>query len=646
MKRFNPFEIYHNQDRIKDPGVKNFHRTQKEGTFFTDDTQTENLRKMEFPKSFSWIVVACCAVFGIMIARLGYLQIIQGDYYRESAEINRIRVQNTLSPRGIFMDRSGKPLVKNVPNFLVSLIPGDLPRNDDERERVLYRIAEILNLPKEEIVGRLAGVPSYSFQPVTITDHIAYSSALLLRSEIATIPGAELSVSATRERLFGIELSNLLGYTGIISPEEYGARKERGYTSTDRIGKTGVEIAYEDTVRGTPGKRQIEVDSRGKEKKVIASTDPLPGKNIRLTIDAELQKVLYDSLMRALDETGSTGGAGIALDPRTGEVFALVSAPSYDTNSFEKGITREEYAALLEDPRHPLLNRTISGEYPSGSTIKPVIASAALQEKIITPQTTISSTGGFSIGQQFFPDWKAGGHGATDIRKAIAESVNTFFYTIGGGYGSIQGLGVSRIVDYAERFGFGSPLGLPIPGERGGLLPTKEWREKRSEPWRLGDTYHLSIGQGDLLVTPLQIAASTAAIANGGTLYLPELRDAILAPNGDIAEDISASALREAIVDARHLQVVREAMRQGVTSGSSRALQSLAFSSAGKTGTAQFGTEGKTHAWFTGFAPYDDPKIVITVLVEGGGEGHAAALPVARDGFEYFATKYLLNRSD
>lgn len=638
MKTFNPFEIYHNSDRIKDSTLRHFDRTQKEGTFLVDEGQTQSLRKMDFPSSFSWVLFAWSALFGIFFTRLGYLQIAQGNFYRESAEINRIRVQNTLSPRGIFMDRKGTLLVKNVPNFILSIVPGDLPRSGSDRESVLNRVAERANVSREDILRKISGVSSYSFQPVSITDQIPYTSALLLQSEISTMPGVELSVSATRERLQGPELSNILGYTGIISPEEYAQMKKNGYVLTDRVGKTGIELAFEEIVRGTAGKRQIEVDSQGKEKKIIATTNPIPGNTIRLTIDAELQRILYEAVMRKLDETGSSGGAAVALDPSSGDILAIVSAPSYNTNLFEKGISQEEYNALLADPRRPLFNRAISGEYPSGSTIKPVIAAAALQEGIITPRTTVDSVGGFSIGQQFFPDWKAGGHGLTDVRKAIAESVNTFFYTIGGGRGTLQGLGVTRIVEYAQKFGFGSLLGIQLPGERPGLLPTQEWREKRGEPWRLGDTYHLSIGQGDILVTPLQMAMSTAAIANGGTLYRPELIDAILNPAGETVNDGRAEVIRDAFIDSSHLETVREGMRQGVLSGSSRALQDLPFSSAGKTGTAQFGTENKTHAWFIGFAPYDNPKIVICVLIEGGGEGHATALPVAKEGFQYFLT--------
>lgn len=642
MKRFNPFEVYKEAEDIRDAHVKDFHVHQNEGAFLSDAREDTMVKRMSLPSRMPLMSIVVIGILGMLAFRIGFLQIARGEYYRESAEINRIRIQHVEAPRGIFMDRNDILLTKNVPNFIATIIPGDLPREAEKRFVVLQRLSARLGITAESIEELLETTTkkrknAHSFEPVIVSDHIVYETAIVLQAELSDLQGVEMRVSSLREPLYGEAFSHLLGYTGKISEEEKVEKQQEGYIATDRIGKSGAEYALESFVRGVYGVRQVEVDSRGKEKSVIASTASIPGNTIRLSIDAGLQKILYDKLMEEVEKGFGIGGAAVAMNPETGDILALVSAPGYNPILFEQGITQDEYDALTNDPTKPLFNRSISGEYQSGSTIKPFIASAALQEGVITPSTTVQSVGGFSIGQYTFPDWKSGGHGTTDVRKAIAESVNTFFYVIGGGKDSIAGLGVTRIVEYAQKFGFGGLTGIRLPGEREGLLPTKEWRENvRPSPWRLGDTYHLSIGQGDILVTPLQMATGLSTIANGGTRFVPEIIDAILTPEGAVVEDIAASIEREHVVDARHLQVVREGMRQAVTGGSARSLQDLPVTSAGKTGTAQFGTEEKTHAWFTGFAPFENPEIVIVVVVEEGGGGHEAALPIAKEGLQYY----------
>lgn len=330
-------------------------------------------------------------------------------------------------------------------------------------------------------------------------------------------------------------------------------------------------------------------------------------------------------------KTRSRGGALVAIDPRNGEILALASAPTFDNNLFTQQKDPAALAALFQDERNPLFFRPTDGQYPSGSTMKPFVASAALSLGVITPTTTVNSTGGIRVGQWFFPDWQSGGHGITNVRKAIAQSVNTFFYMVGGGGDGFQGLGVSRLVPFLARFGFGQASGIDLPGEAIGLLPTPEWKEEtKNERWYIGDTYHLAIGQGDVLVTPLQMAVATAAIANGGTVYQPRLVTTVEDAAGRRSA-LGPQTKGELVASSQTLAVVREGMRDGVLDGSSRAMQSLPVSSAGKTGTAQFGNGSATHAWFTAFAPYEDPTLAIAVVVESGGEGHAAALPVARD---------------
>jgi len=297
----------------------------------------------------------------------------------------------------------------------------------------------------------------------------------------------------------------------------------------------------------------------------------------------------------------------------------------------------EEFNQIYNDRQKPLFFRTIAGGYPSGSIIKPVIATAALEENIITPLTMILSTGGISYGSWFFADWKSGGHGMTNAIKALAESVNTFFYYVGGGYGNFKGLGPERIDKWLERFGIGKITGIDLFGENAGFVPTPQWKQSvHHEPWYPGDTYNLSIGQGDLLVTPLQVANYTSAIANNGTLYQPYLVKKIVQPDNQTISEIVPKILSSHLASSSSLEVVREGMRAAVTSGSARSLADLPIAVAGKTGTAQ--VEGKSpHAWFTCFAPYDHPQIVLTILVENGVEGSAAAAPVAKEVLNWWA---------
>jgi len=284
-----------------------------------------------------------------------------------------------------------------------------------------------------------------------------------------------------------------------------------------------------------------------------------------------------------------------------------------------------------------LFNRVISGEFPAGSTFKPVMAAAALQEKIINANTSFMSTGRLCVGEWFFPDWKAGGHGLTNVKKALADSVNTFFYYVGGGFGDFKGLGIDKIVKYAALFGLDKVTGIDLPNEASGFLPSQKWKEDtKNEVWYIGDTYHASIGQGDITVTPLQVANYTAAIANGGTLYEPHVVTKILDHNNNLITKIKPQVVRSNFISPENIKIVQEGMRQTITAGSGRSLNSLPVEVAGKTGTAQWSSTQATHAWFTGFAPYDQPEIAITVLVEAGGEGSTVAVPIVKEILQYY----------
>jgi penicillin-binding protein 2 len=331
----------------------------------------------------------------------------------------------------------------------------------------------------------------------------------------------------------------------------------------------------------------------------------------------------------------------VALNPQTGEILAMVSLPDYDPNLFANGISSEDYKKLSEDVNQPMFDRAIRGEYPSGSTIKPVIAAGALQEGIITDKTTVMSTGGLWIDKiWFFPDWSASGHGLTNVYKAIAWSVNTFFYMIGGGYEDFKGLGIDNLEKYFKIFGLGEKTGIDLNGEASGLVPDPAWKEKvKNEDWYIGDTYHVSIGQGDLLATPLQIANYTTTFVNGGKLYQPHLVKEILTNDGS-KEEIKPTILRENFIEQKNLDIVKRAMRQTVTDGSAAMLNSLSVAVGGKTGTAQWNTEKQPQAWFTGFAPFNNPEVVITVLIEEGGEGSKVCVPVTYDFFNWYFNTY------
>jgi len=585
----------------------------------------------------------------VIIAKVVWLQVVKGEYYYSVAEGNRIRIERIEAKRGVIYDRNYSPLVRNVANFLLYFIPIDLPKNESEKNKIIDRTSEILgDLTSDEIKQKLAKIKNgslESYQPLFIADNIEYEKAMLLYLESEYMPGVVLSNKTRREyNLYSLSLSHILGYTGKISGqelEEFGNE----YLPIDYIGKTGIEYFWENELKGSSGKKQIEVDALGKEKKIISTEPGQDGHNLVLSLDIELQKELEEVIIAYLSRLKLDKAAAVIMDPNNGEVLAMVSFPSYNNNIFARGISEEEYNEIINHPDKPLFNRCISGEYPSGSIIKPVIAASALEEGIISEWTSFNSVGGIRIGEWFFPDWKAGGHGQTNVRKAIAQSVNTFFYYIGGGYEDFKGLGVDKIVNYAKLFGLGSQAGIDLAGEVSGFLPTKEWKEKtKGERWYIGDTYHLAIGQGDILVTPLQVANFTSVFANQGSLYRPHLIRQILSGNDKVIGNIESNPIRNNFIDSYNIEIVRQGMRQAVTSGSAAALNSLNVAVAGKTGTAQWSSKEKPHAWFTGFAPYEDPEIVITVLVEEGGEGSEVAVPIAREVLDwYFGARHELS---
>lgn len=606
---------------------------------------SKTVRLSRFIFVFALIAIA----LGAIIFRTADLQIIQGNKWRAIAEGNRIREIVIPARRGEILDINLIPMAKNIPAEQVIVIPGDFPEKEKFSE-IAEKLSSIIAMPKEEILARLEKIFEKeeirtSYQSAILLEEVSHQAALSLMENLGSFPGMGVPPAARRNYPEKEAIAHSIGYIGKLSQAEWDslphAPAESGYLKSDSIGKSGLEYVYENDLRGLYGWKRIEVDSMGREQKVISETTALAGKDLITSIDARVQKKAFESLSGSIKKVGAKAGAAVALNPQNGEIIALANLPSYDNNSFITGLTEQDRTQLFQNPDRPLLFRAISGIYPSGSTIKPLIAVAALAEGVITSKTTILSAGGIRIGASFFPDWKAGGHGTVDVKRAIAESVNTFFYTVGGGYEDFKGLGIERLDSYMTQFGLGEKSGIDLPGEAAGLVPDPSWkRTVKKEKWYIGDTYHLSIGQGDLLTTPLQMASVTATIANGGTIHQPHLVKGYLDQRtGGIVEMKPREESKKLSIAASAFDTVRQGMRQTVLSGSGRALSGEPFEVAAKTGTAE-APSGNPHGWFIAFAPYANPEIAIAVMIENGGEGYISALPVARDILEeYFKLK-------
>lgn len=549
-----------------------------------------------------WVLSTALVVVMLVLAgRSFYLQIVQGNAFLSTAEQNRVTALPIPAPRGIIYDRTGKALVENVATTDLVVDPATLPPEEHETYLVDTLPQLIPTLTPEQV--RLALTQARTTQrAVVLKKALAHDEVLAIEEAREQVFGVRLVSALVRKYLVGGAMAHVVGHTGPITAEEL--EKDPGLLPIDAIGKIGLEKQYDGHLRGQAGYTYLEVNASGRPQKNLGRQEPQGGADLHLTIDTELQQYITQ-----LFAEEKLSGAAIALDPRDGAILALVSSPTFDPNNV---------VAAMTAPGEPLFQRAISGAYPPGSTIKPLLAAAGLQEGVITEETTVVSRGGIQVGVWNFPDWKPGGHGVTDVKKAIAESVNTFFYLVAGGDETHRGLGVEKAVQYLRAFAWGVRTGIDLPGEGEGFLPSKAWKEQtKDERWYIGDTYHLGIGQGDVMVTPLQLATATAAIANGVAVVQPH-----------VVEDVRPERQRLPF-DRQTMTVVQAGMRQTVTEGSGRRLASFPLPLAGKTGTAQVGGETLPHAWFTSFGPYEKPEIVVTVLLERAGEGDDAAVPFA-----------------
>ena len=594
----------------------------------------EDAARLEWPLSKGWfrsIWWLSFLVLAVLAGRVFVLNTVQGEKYQGMSERNSLRMLTIPAPRGIIYDRTGQALVQNIPTLDLAVVPSDLPREEGDRVRERELLRSIIDID-QEVASSVFGAKGNTASPVLLKNRLTQEEMLIFLSRQADFPGVVLMRSAEREYRDGTIFSHLIGYEGKIRQQELDDYPEYGLS--DMIGKEGIEKSYESFLRGKNGADRVEVDALGKIKKELGSVQPVPGNDIILHIDAELQKKIFDSLSMLLETKNLKRAAAVAMNPETGGVLALVSLPSYDNNLFSGGIDQKHYEELLTDDARPLFNRAVSGEYPPGSTIKPVVAAAALAEGVVNEHTEIESRGGISIGKFFFGDWKA--HGFTDIRRAIAVSSDVYFYSVGGGYGSVPGLGMRRMKAYEEFFGYGKKTGIDIPGEADGFLPDPDWKQRRfGERWYIGDDYHAAIGQGFVTATPLQILNSIATIGNGGILREPRLVSHIRDASGKLSP-VESPVVRRDFVDANILRIVREGMRETVTEGTAQPLKDLPVAVAGKTGTAQFGTGKDTHGWFVSFAPYEKPEIALIVLVEGQGEEGYNAVPVTKEVYQWY----------
>lgn len=571
-------------------------------------------------------IMLVCAMT-ILLGRSYYLQVIQGTAWHVQAEENRVSMTLQAAPRGIIYDRFGRQVVENIASTDLVLDPVSMPNQENE-SGLIEGLVEYTDLEPAQVREALHQARG-NIQPVLLKKSLTHEVVIELERALKDLPGAQLASASVRNYLRPHAMSHILGYTGLASAEEMV--NNQSLIMNDLVGKSGIEKKYDQELRGHPGAAYVEVNADGQPQKELSQASPEPGNDLVLTLDADLQEFIFNLLAE-----NKRRGAVIALDPSSGAVLALVNYPTYDPNVFSQPARQDESRAVLLDPQQPLFNRAIGGKYPPGSTIKPLIAAAGLEEKIITGQTTVLSSGGIQIGTWNFPDWKAGGHGQTNVTKAIAESVNTFFYLLAGGDDTSQGLGVRKITKYLNYFAWGKQTGIDLPGEGAGLLPSPEWKmETKNEPWYIGDTYHLGIGQGDVLVSPLQVAVSTAAIANGGTVYTPY----VVTEQTRGGETISAHKKQgvKVPISLNNLRIVQQGMRQAVQEGSARRLNTMPIALAGKTGTAQLDSgEDVTHAWFTSYGPIESPNLVITVLLEEGGKGDVDAIPVAEEIWQWW----------
>jgi len=573
-------------------------------------------------------------LFTVLLLRLLNMQVFKGSYYEGLARNNRIRIISIPAQRGQILDRNFEVLADNRPAYNLMVMPEDV----SDVSSIAGRLAEILECEEAEIIEKIKEGKKRPYNPVALARDISFYQMASIETQLYTMPG--VSIDATSERDYVLkELSaHALGFLGEISRRQLEAFGPKSpYAPGDLIGKSGVESICEETLRGTKGVRIFEVDALGRKIHVLDERAPVPGKDVVLTIDKRLQLAACRSL-------GGRAGAVVAIAPSTGEILAMVSSPSFDPNLFLSPMTPETWKEIIEDPMHPLENRSIRGQYSPGSVFKVLIAALALNSGFVTPDDKVYCPGSYSLGDSTFKCWRKEGHGHVDLATALTQSCDVYFYVLG------ERLGIDRISSFCQDMGLGRPTGIEFRDELAGLVPTREWKQKRfKEPWQKGESVITAIGQGFTLVTPLQIAKVMSGIVNGGKVITPR----ILASTQMTQERNLNIRENELAVILEGLKAVVEADR-----GTGRAIKDPRFTMGGKTGTVQV-VRGYTsklpdqsdlpykirdHAWFFGFSPVENPEILVVAIVEHGGSGSAIAAPVVRDVIhEYYVSKGVID---
>lgn len=586
--------------------------------------------------------------FGALALQLWRLQIVEARLHRAAAEGNRLRVVAIPPLRGVIYDRNLTPLAVNSPMFVVTVTEADLP--SARRQKIIEETARILGASVEEIEHTLRsrGQQASPFTPITIRENVSREVALLLEERSWALPGVHVRVATIREYVDGPILAHILGYMTMPSADEYSQRyRPEGYGVDERVGAAGVEQIYETDLHGRPGAKLIEVDAAGRSLRELQERPPEPGRRLVLSLDAQLHRAAHRMLEERTPE--GTSGLAIVMDPRNGEVLAMPSLPGYNPNMFTLPDHDAEIRKVLSDPRLPLFHRAVAGQYPPGSTFKLVTGLGALEEGTANRYTRVHCAGELRIPNPYnprlstrLPDWAA--LGVLDFVQGLAQSCNVYFYTLGGGYGEIEGLGSERLGRYARLLGYGTSTGIDLPSESAGQVPSAQWKLANfGEPWLPGDTYNMAIGQGFVLATPLQVANLTNAIAVGGVFYRPRVVRSVLDSDGRPVREGGAVVLRRVSLRSETLAVLRDGMAAALYTPQVLPYQVSGVAVAGKTGTAEFpgpkDAQGvaPTHGWFTAYAPADQPRVSVTVFLERGA-GTRDAMPLAMDILrEYFA---------
>lgn len=580
-----------------------------------------------------------------LLVRGFYLQIIEHDYYTGRAESNRISLVPIAPNRGLILDRNGRILAENYSAYTLEITPGHIPN----LEATLAEVGKLVEITPGQLRRfRRLLADSHEFETVPLKSKLSDEEVAILAANRYRLPGIEVKARLFRNYQAGPGMAHVVGFIGRINDHDLkqlrGAGRERDYQGSAHIGKTGLEQSYEALLHGRTGFDQMETGASGRAVRMLSRIPPVPGKDLRLYLDRELQAVAEHAF-------GDYLGGLVALDPNTGGVLALVSKPGFDPNLFVDGIDPVTWKELNESPERPMVNRVLRGIYPPGSTIKPFMAMAGLELGLRKPADTINDPGYFSLPRSShqYRDWKKGGHGTVDLRRSIAQSCDVYYYRLA------NDMGIDRMHDYLAQFGLGEKTGIDLEGESAGLLPSRDWKQRRfKQVWYPGETVIAGIGQGFHLTTPLQLAVATAMLANGGKRIEPRLVQAVRDPLTRVWLTQPVAAKKQLMFAPGNLEAVREGMMAVMRPGgtASAAAAGAAYTIAGKTGTAQvvaikqgarydassLSRQYRDHALFIAYAPAENPTIAIAVMVENGGHGGSTAAPIARAVLDYYLT--------